>query len=192
MSCSHLVFAVASLLPCAMLAGASENPPVQEGSRVRIQLARTVATADRRGGAQVVGQIVEMHDDVLVIVVKGRPTRLTVPLAAISHMDMSRGPRPASARVARGAGIGLLAGGVGGAVFGLSSADSSGGGLFHYTTSDVVALGAIYGGGVGLLVGAVVGFALPSERWSPVRLKRAHVSVTPVARGRGLRLAVSF
>jgi hypothetical protein len=67
-----------------------------------------------------------------------------------------------------------------------------GAGMFHYTTSDVVALGAIYGGGVGLLVGAVVGFALPSERWSPVRLKRAHVSVTPVARGRGLRLAVSF
>lgn len=202
MKFAGLVAVVAVLFsPCTSPALAGQDPPsVAPGSRVRMELARDLVIApgestphekpaDTQRGKQVVGQIVEMNGDTLTITLEGRSTRLTVPRDAIARMNLSRGRRSAGARLLRGAGLGVLAGGLVGALVGLAS-EGDGGSLF--SDSDRMAIGGIVLGTLGSVVGAAVGLGSKGERWEQVPARGLQVTVKPVARGCGLSLAVSF
>ena len=88
----------------------------------------------------------------------------------------------------RGAGLGVLVGGLGGAVVGLAY----GGDGDLFSDYDRMAIGGIVFGTLGSVVGAAVGLGSKSERWEQVPARGVQVTVKPVARGRGLSLAVSF
>lgn len=200
MKCPGLVAVIAVLcFPCTSPALAGQDPPsVETGSRVRIELARDLVIApaesippekpaDTRRGKQVVGQIVEMDGDTLTIALHGRSIRLTVPRDAIARMDLSRGRRSAGERLFKGAGIGALVGGLGGALLGQTGDKDS-----FCRGSCGALVGGIGFGALGVLVGAAGGLASEGERWEQVPARAVQVSVKPVARGRGLGLAVSF
>lgn len=209
MKCPGLVCVIAALFsPCTSPALADQDPPgVETGSRVRIELARDLVIApgestphekpaDTQRGKQVVGQIVKMDGDTLTITLEGRSTRLTVPRDAIARMDLSRGRRSAGERLFRGAGLGVLVGGLGGALVGLASGGDDcpphSVDCIGFSTSDRMAIGGILLGTLGSVVGAAVGLGSKGERWEQVPARGVQVTVKRVARGRGLSLAVSF
>ena len=201
MNCPGWVAVVAAVIaPCTSPALAGQDPPsVETGSRVRIKLARDFVIApaestpreelaEARRGQQLVGQIVEMDGDTLTITIQGHPTRLAVPRDAIARMDLSRGRRSAGGRLLKGAGIGLLVGGLAGAMLGLASGDQGS----WFTPSERAAIGGIGFGALGFVAGAAGGLASEGEQWERVPARGVQVSVKPVARGCGLNLAVSF
>lgn len=204
MRCAGWVVAAVLFSPCSSPVLAGQDPPsVAPGSRVRIKLARDLVIApdestpppkpaDTMRVKQFVGQIVEMDGETLTIGFHGRSTRLTVPRDAIARMDLSRGRRSAGGRLLNGAGIGLLVGGLGGALIGLVSGDDQSQGFGSFTATEKAALGGIGLGALGFVVGAAVGLASEGERWEQVPARGVQVTVKPVARGRGLSLAVSF
>ena len=55
-----------------------------------------------------------------------------------------------------------------------------------------MAIRGIVLGTLGSVVGAAVGLGSKGERWEQVPARSVQVTVKPVARGRGLSLAVSF
>ena len=87
----------------------------------------------------------------------------------ISKMDASMGRHR---NVARGAGIGFLAGLLGGAALGASTASGQDG----WNAGPTAVLGGLSGGFFGGFGGAVLGFAWRSENWMPVTLPRIPVA----------------
>jgi hypothetical protein len=165
--------------PCISPALAGQDAPsVATGNRVRIKLARDLVIApgestppekpaDTLHTKQIVGQIVEMDGDTLTITLHGRSTRLTVPRDAIARMDLSRGRPSAGERLLKGAGIGLLVGGMGGALLGLAYGGNGGDcppppestDCIGFSTSDRMAIGGIVLGTLGAVVGGESGSA---------------------------------
>jgi len=87
----------------------------------------------------------------------------------ISKMDASMGRYR---HVGRGAGIGFLAGLIGGALLGLANAPYEGA---VRQSGPAAVFGGVGGGVLGGLVGTVLGFAWRSEKWMPVTLPRTPV-----------------
>jgi hypothetical protein len=171
-----LVVSVVALVSSAALADDGLQPA--PGTRVRI------TSSDSR----LTGKIVAASPDALIVSVKKGREPVTVARDAITRFEL--GHRRTSGKGAlRGAGIGLLAGGVGGAALGvaLDSPDD------WFSGGELAAGGAIVFGGAGALIGALVGAASPGERWETVPTHRVRVGLTPrIGRGRGLALSVSF
>jgi len=150
-----LALASALLLPRATMA---QVLPVTPGARVRM----SVPGYDITGRT---GTLVRVTPDSLTIDFRGSAPPVTVPLDAVSHLDMSTGKRR-QAGFWRGAGIGFL---VTGAIVGgtwLSSRDSC--------TGDCTLGYAIYGGSgivLGTILGGVIGLTRAPDRWEAVPLR---------------------
>ena len=121
-----------------------------------------------------VGTVAALESDTLTVQVEGRADQLALPLASVTSLEVSRGRK---SNIAKGAGIGLLAGGASGALFGIvgCAADPC-----EYPGAVVLFFG-VFGGGLGLLTGLVVGAATSGERWEAVPLDGLRVSLTPFA-----------
>ncbi len=115
---------------------------------------------------------------------EARDSSLVLPLASLTKLEVSRGQK---SRADKGARIGLGTGVAAGVVTALAvCADNSCDG---YTGLAVLIFGA--GGALGgVLIGAVIGSFIQTDRWETVPLDRISVSLRP--RGGGLEVSAKF
>lgn len=148
-------------------------PALEEGTRVRVS-ARTLGTSPR------VARVVAVRADTLVFRPEGVPERaadsvIALPLRSLDRLEISAGLRPGKARLARlGLVSGLVIGGASGA---LTYTDpcreepARCAAIFAGSSRQgAVISGALVGGLLGLVGGAVAGAVSPVERWEPIRL----------------------
>jgi len=143
-------------------AGAQGAPRITAGLRVRI------THTDAAEPSPIIGTVLRSDADSLVLRVAVNERSVAVAYPQLSGLALSRGMK---SRTAKGAGIGLLLGAVGGAILGSTSNPDggccmSGGGVM----SPLTALGAGVFGVVGLVVGSVIGAHHPIERWESLPL----------------------
>jgi hypothetical protein len=135
------------------------------------------------------GTMVTLTADTLEVRLAGQSEASHVPLAQVTRLDVSLGKQR---RRMRFAGIGFIAGGVAGAALGAAEGSSCTGEFLCPGAGGGAALGAVFFGSVGGIIGLIAG-AVPSERWERVPLEARRISlVAPSSghgRGVGLRLA---
>ncbi len=162
--------------------------PAPTGQLVRIQL--------RDPPVRYEGRLLRLDRDSVVLSLVGPGVGRTVPIprSAISSAWVSAGR---SRNTLRGLGIGLLAGGVGGAIIGAvtySPCESQGYGciLAPGSRAQAAGAGAALVGTLGLVVGGVAGWATVRQRWQPLSLP-ASAMLAPIGRGRiALRVDAPF
>ncbi len=188
-----ILVAILAFVPLAS-ATAQVPPPIKVGDRVRV----TAPDLRRREGT-----VQLLTTDSLVLVVRGAwpvqwlttdglvvRNRLAIPLASVTRLEVSRGRK---SRVGRGAGIGLLGGGLLGLTISSGVLPRNGGcrgaGFVEPPREVCVALGTVGGAVVGTLLGVVVGAMASTDKWKAVPLLR----VAPQRDGRfGLGASVRF
>jgi hypothetical protein len=151
-----------------VLALAAAVSPPSAGERVRV-------TRSAPAGAPLVGTLVGL--DAEAVVVKPFPDAAPVRIAVseVERFEVSRGRRPQPLQGALiGAAIGTMPGLA--LTFGDYSSD------VHGSGPDPLAVAAV-GAAAGAALGAVVGWALKSEEWSPLPLASASASVCPAPGG---------
>ncbi len=135
------------------------------GDKVRV-------TTDKE---RVVGYLTASERDQLTL-----DSRLVLPLASVTRLEVSRGQK---SMAGRGALIGAGAGAVAGVVTGLAVCAASSCG-FEADLTGVVALVLGAGGAlVGAGIGALIGSGTKVDRWETVQLDRIRVSLTTIASG---------
>lgn len=115
----------------------------------------------------------------------GHARHLRVPVGSLSGARLAV-PRSRPSGALRGAGYGLLGGAAGGAAFGVLAGNDPDG-FFEFSAGERAAIGAVFFGGTGLVVGGLVGAIAPGRRWE-------HLPAAPraaVGRGPGGGVAVS-
>jgi hypothetical protein len=130
---------------------------VRDGARVRVwERLRGESAVDLIGIVRFLGV------DSLRLQPPGTIPVVAIPVARISHVQVSGGPRsgPRWRSLLIGAGIGALAGGIAGAVAGDAS---------HRNTAKFTFVGL----GGGLAAGAVIGWLVPGEAWREAALPSA-------------------
>ena len=171
-----LLLVLATLLAPAQGVVAQGPLPVTPGQRIRVIFAA--------GQLEVVGSLVAQDAESIRV----QPNADVLPLAVAQH-DITSMERSAGTRGHAGAGavLGLLIGGTAGAVAGSGCEDEwlcpgPGG-------------GALLLGGSAAIVGALVGWAIRSERWEPVPAGGGggvEVGLAPVGGRAALRVAIRF
>lgn len=159
------VAGVASMMP--VTEGSAQVPGVRVGEEVRIRsetaMGRYTVTA--------------VNDGALTLS-DAEGSVIRVPAGAITRLDRSLGPRSTGRGALRGLGIGFGVGAVSGALLGFADGDDSGG-ILSFTAEEKAGMGAIFFGGIGGLLGAGIGAAMPGQQWERVPLADAgHVGVT--------------
>ncbi len=154
-------------------ATAQEPPPVKVGDRVRV----TAPDVRRREGT-----VQLLTTDSLVMRPVYGARLVAIPLASVTRLEVSRGQK---SRVGRGAGIGLLGGGLLGYVISLGGCESG----FILTREECIGVSTVGGAVVGTLLGLGVGAVTKTDRWEEVPLERLRVSLVPQRDG---RIAVGF
>jgi hypothetical protein len=152
------------------------------GSRVRVWTGlneRGNPTGPRR-----TGQITAWTADSVVLDAPGARGALAVPITSVSRMDVSR-PRTVLEGAGRIGAVGVVIGGVTGAVLGIREGDD----WFFSAKAKAVGYGIILGGAGGL-AGMLVGALAPGERWQRVPLP-GQVSVSPGGRD-GVAVSTAF
>ncbi len=130
-----------------------DRPYLPVGTRVRV--------LDRVGGAPFIGSVQRLTTDTLGVAVAGGAVVVQLPTSRLAALEVSDG-RERGAWAFRGAGIGLLAGGLLGAASMRSDSTEPG---------DLSAIAGFFAGGVlGTGLGAVVGAIVAPERWHRVSL----------------------
>ena len=163
------------------VAAAQALPDLQTGTRVRIRAPNIV-------DGQLTGKITSRTAEA-VVVAGEHGAEYTVPFAALSELNVSRGvshTRGALKGAMWGGGIGLGVGLVFAAVPNSERKSQSGFGLGPPT----VAEGILLSTGGGLVIGAGLGAISGSEQWERLHLP-ASMTVVPVSRGISLRFAIS-
>lgn len=160
-------------LPCAallalVLLGAGAGPALGQGATLdSLQLgARVRITAPP--WARTTGTLIGRRGDSLLVLGAPAPDTLRVGLGTVRRLEVSLGPRR---RVLRGALTGYAAGVVLGGLLGTLAIDAgqpAGSNLGGFG----LGVGAMIGGGAGLITGILVG-RRPVERWQTVSLPRS-------------------
>lgn len=149
------------------LAAAQNAPgaewPLDSGSKVRI-------TSPAFGLSPRVGLLVSTAADTLFVRHAKKDSTMAIAVPNIARLEVSRGTHT---RKAKGALIGLLIGGVAGAVIGAASyspascnADTW---CFDFGPEFGTTVLGVLGAGVGTLIGAIVGSS-PTDTWVPVTI----------------------
>jgi hypothetical protein len=132
-------------------------PAIDAGARVRVW------TSELRG---VTGRVERSTPETLVLRPEGQTASLSIPVAILVRMDVSRGQESRRSSAWKRAKWGIVIGGVPGAVsLGLQHEQVGGGS----SVGKAAALGAWSGGLFGGLIGAAIGAANPGESWERVR-----------------------
>ena len=151
---------VSLLLAAPGLAFAQFPAEVQPGARVRVWIPETNRQEEGPNRRQLLRGTVESVDGTLRLRVPGTAGSLVIPRASVRRLDVSRGVSRGASMFERAAG-----GAIGGAItFALLNDPRRSGGPHYRTDWRAAGVGAAWGAGIG----AVVGFAWPSERWRRV------------------------
>ncbi len=170
------------LLAALLLACAPTGPPrfwiepVAPGDRVRVTAWSVVP-------GRPVGTVVSLGADTCVLEVEGRAEPLTLPLASVTRLEVSRGQES-------NVGKGALTGGLIGAAFGLFVGLIVGSDPEFFGENAFANSVAVLGG-AGIGVGAIIGSLSTSDRWEEVPLERLHVSIVPQRHG-GLSVSAAI
>jgi hypothetical protein len=156
----------------------------QPGARVRVVESDSAATSQ-------IGTVAAVGQDGMTIRRDHPGDSLALKFAGIDRLDLSRG-RHGHALI--GLGIGVAAGGLAGALWGVSASSHSSREFDIGSAGVTVAAGAILGGAVGAIVGPVVGAFVRTERWHTVWMRsvaaHAHASLDLVPNPTGSRLGL--
>lgn len=141
----RLLIVSLSLWPAALL-GQSDRPSLPVGTRVRV--------LDRDGGGAFTGNVLRLGSDTLAVAVSDGRVLLQLPTSRLSSLEVSEG-RDRFGGAWKGAGVGLIAGGLLGAAT-----------LGRDGQADLGELAGFFAGGVlGGGFGAVIGAIVAPERW---------------------------
>jgi hypothetical protein len=136
---------------------AQAPPAIDVGARIRVW------TSEMR---TVTGRVEASTSETLVVQPDKKTASVSMPLASLSRIEISKGLRSRKASAWRRAKWGAAIGAVPGAIsLGLQHEEVGGGS----SVAEAAALGAWSGGLFGGLVGALVGSAHPDEIWERVR-----------------------
>jgi hypothetical protein len=161
----HLLTALALLAVGATVATAQFPDRVRPGVRVRVWLPDTLPQDNAPWRRQLLrANVIGVEDDFLRLQVPWTHGTLAVPRATIRRLDVSRGRSRAASAFERAIGFAI------GGALGAALSNDPGGTRWPNYDSDWRAAGegAMWGGAIG----AVVGFAFPTERWRRVRIRR--------------------
>ena len=127
------------------------------------------------------GTLTAFDDERLTLEAEGRREPLIIPRAAITKLDVSKGPR---SRALAGAGLGLA----GSVLAGLATGARCPGGTTGScgSTLETAVMYSLFLAPIGALIGE----ALPGDRWEDAGWKHPHVGVSLLP-GRGLGVSVS-
>jgi hypothetical protein len=175
----------ATLLAAILAAAASSRIAAQAterlepGQRVRV-------TAPTISSTHIVGVFAHMAADTLVVETDGRAWHF--PHASLTRVDVHRGRQ---SNAAKGALYGSLIGaGIGAVALGSSSLCAE---TLEVPGGRCALIGAGGGGVGGLLLGAIVGALIKTDRWQAVPVDRLRVSFIPPGQARfALAMSVSF
>ena len=179
----HSIFAIACCSAMAVPRAGAQLREIQPGARIRVQAPGVVA------GRVEATVITRARDTVTLTTGRGAP--VSVPLAAITTADVSRGRSHRDGAVkglAWGAGVGVAVGIVSALTYdagsdacGTEPCDN------RYSPGEVVAGGFVAGAGLGAGIGAIKG----AERWERLTLQ-PYVVLRPRRDAFTLVLAVPF
>lgn len=147
------------ILP-STLAAQGGCPALEAGSTVRLH-GPSAAT-------YTLTQSVKPSDTEIVLPPAGGTARAPLPCADVRRVELRAGSRSRVRSGLRGAGIGLLVGGVIGAGLGYLSFEEDDSGWEILSREETTLLGAVYLGGVTAVAGGVIGYAAPGSRWQDV------------------------
>ncbi|HZG42537.1 MAG TPA: hypothetical protein VEY93_06210 [Longimicrobium sp.] len=146
------------VLPSALRAQGS-CPALAAGSTVRLHSGVE--------GTYRLPHAVQATDTAIVIPASGQITRTPVPCADLRRVELRVGPSSRIRSGLKGAGLGLLMGGIVGAAVGYADWQESTD-FQLFSRNESMALGAVVIGGVGAATGGVIGFVAPGSRWEDV------------------------
>lgn len=150
-----ILILIVCLLPVQLAAQAT--PAIDVGARIRVW------TSDMR---KFTGRVEALTSDILVLQPDGQTASVSMPVATLIRIEISRGLLSRKNSAWRHAKWGAVIGAVPGAIsLGLQHEQVGGGS----SVAKATALGAWSGGLFGGLIGAVVGAAHPGENWERVR-----------------------
>jgi hypothetical protein len=146
---------------------AGEDVPLPQsltpGMRVRILAPEVVPR-------KLIGTVTRVSADAVTLNIPGRSEPVSIQREKIARLDTSEGPRSRGVDSAIGAGIGAAVGAAGCAL-------GNGSGQGHIVSTGAVAgICALFGGGLGALIGAVIP---PGERWKAISATRYRVTFAP-------------
>lgn len=150
------------------------------GQRVRL----------RTGAASqwLVGTLIAADRDSVQLQVSENARPVSIAWQTVSRFEVRRGGH-SNAR--KGALIGLGLGAIGGGVWGLADASNCTGWLCLSPGQEALG-GALLLGGAGALVGAAIGSLSRTDRWEPLSIGRAHVTLMPGRAATGLSIGLRF
>lgn len=149
-----------AVLPVVLAAGATAPALSAQTDRFSLPTGTRVRVLDRSGGERFTGTILRITRDTLGLAVGGGSALVSLPTTRLASLEVSEG-RERARSAWRGAGIGLVVGGLVGAV----SMRGDG------TPGDIGVLVGFFAGGVlGAGSGTVIGAIAAPERWRPVSL----------------------
>ena len=164
-----ILVAILAFTPLARTT-AQEQPPVESGARIRV-------TAPSVFSDRIVGTVVSWESEQLVL--DAPRGTLTFPIDSIIKLEISRGRK---SKVAVGAGIGLLFGGISGYLA-----------CGPVVTCDKRILLAAIFAAPGAALGAIVGAGASPTIWEEVPVNQLRVSFGPQRDGRlGLGASLRF
>ena len=151
-----------SLLPLLPARGDAQRVgDLQRGDTVRVA---------QPGGLATQGIVLLASESAISFEIRGSSDTLTLALNSLERLDVARGRQTNFRGMIQGAGLGVLIGALGGAVWEFASAQR---GVSVDEREVGIAAGA--GGLAGFAIGALVGAARPVTRWVPIPLR----DVTP-------------
>ncbi len=176
---SIIPLAVLAFTPLHSATAQVQQPPVERGARIRIRVTAPSVVSDRD---IFVGTVASWESEHLVLDAERPFGTLTFPMDSIIKLEISRGKK---SKVAVGAGIGVLVGGISGYL--------ACGRAFPVRRCDKrVVVGAIFAV-PGAALGAIVGAAASPTIWEEVPASQFRVSFGPQRDGRlGVGASVRF
>ena len=187
-----ILVAILAFVPLATATAQVRQPPIERGARVRVtRLPICPSTYCVGPPLQSVGTFWAWEADSLIMESNGNA--LALPLNSVTKLEVGQGQK---SYTVEGTIIGLLVGGVAGALIGYASYGEceSRGLLACWPGPEFAALvGGLVGGLGGGAVGALIGSSVKTDRWKEVPLDRLRVNILPQRDGRlGLGLSVRF
>lgn len=166
-----------SVLP-ATVAAQGGCPGLPAGSTVRLHAASAATYT--------LPQAVQPADSAILLP-SGAAGAGTIRCADLRRVQLRVGHRSRGRAALKGAGFGLLIGGVIGAGLGYAQTEeeTEGDGWQIFSPEEGALIGAVFLGGASAVVGGAIGFVAPGSRWEDVRVPAR----APRASAEGLRIA---